>query len=372
MKEFRKTEDRLFICEECNNLFKRKCNLSTHISKKHNSRKYFDKWLRDNDDEKCIICGNKTKLNIKFADGYKICCSRFCMLKHRKQVLLKNYGVKNVSQLNRTKETKRKNSIKKYGVEHYVQSEEFKEKSKETLLKHYGVEHPMKNDKIKEKRKQTCLSTYGVKNPFQYKETKEKRKKICLEKYGVEEPFNAIEIREKNKISLAKRKGIKQSKITKEKRKQTCLRKYGVQYSLQNEEVKQKSKQTNRKKYGVDNPSQDKKTYEKGLKTRFKLFQYPNTELTYQGSFEKHFLDTYYEKIDIQNGKSFRYETTNNKNKIYHSDFYIPSKNLIVEIKNSYLAERDKDEIQFKKNAVLNEGYNYIMIVDKDYSSFLR
>lgn len=53
-----------------------------------------------------------------------------------------------------------------------------------------------------------------------------------------------------------------------------------------------------------------------------------------------------------------------------HSDFLIPSKNLIVECKNSYLAKRDKNILIKKKKASLREGFKWIMIIDKNYSKF--
>jgi len=40
---------------------------------------------------------------------------------------------------------------------------------------------------------------------------------------------------------------------------------------------------------------------------------------------------------------------------------------MIIEIKNSYLAKKDKERIQTKKEAIINEGYNFIMIINKDY-----
>jgi hypothetical protein len=51
-------------------------------------------------------------------------------------------------------------------------------------------------------------------------------------------------------------------------------------------------------------------------------------------------------------------------------DFYIPSLNLIVEIKNSHLAEINKEGIEAKKQATIAAGFNYIMIIDKDYTVF--
>jgi len=56
--------------------------------------------------------------------------------------------------------------------------------------------------------------------------------------------------------------------------------------------------------------------------------------------------------------------------KIYHPDFYIPSLNLIVEIKSSYYFKRDKYIINKKKEACLNAGYKWKIIINKNYESF--
>jgi hypothetical protein len=94
-----------------------------------------------------------------------------------------------------------------------------------------------------------------------------------------------------------------------------------------------------------------------------------NENIYFRGSYEKDFLDKFYNKIEIKQGISFRY-VFDNINKIYHSDFYIPSLNLIVEIKNSYLLKKDENIIKAKSNAVIKNGFDYIIIVDKDYTLF--
>ena len=55
--------------------------------------------------------------------------------------------------------------------------------------------------------------------------------------------------------------------------------------------------------------------------------------------------------------------------KIYHSDFYIPSLNLIIEIKSSWTLKLD-NEIKQKKNYCIKSGYKYIMIKNKNYNRF--
>jgi hypothetical protein len=71
------------------------------------------------------------------------------------------------------------------------------------------------------------------------------------------------------------------------------------------------------------------------------------------------------------NAKSIKY-LFENKEHWYHPDFFIPSLNLVVEIKNSYLFKRDFLQIQAKEKATIASGFKYIIIVDKDYTEFKK
>ena len=121
MKEFRKTEDGLFICEECGKICKNKQGLSTHISNNYNAQKYFDKWLKEDNEELCKVCNKETKFNGLFW-GYKKCCSKKCICAYT---------------YNRIKEE----NLKKYGMICILHTIENKKKVKETCLKHFGVEY---------------------------------------------------------------------------------------------------------------------------------------------------------------------------------------------------------------------------------------
>jgi hypothetical protein len=49
MKDFRKTENDLFICEECGQTFNKKYGLSNHLFYSHKNiskKEYFDKWVK--------------------------------------------------------------------------------------------------------------------------------------------------------------------------------------------------------------------------------------------------------------------------------------------------------------------------------------
>jgi len=272
MKEFRKTEEGLFICEECGKLFIKCQQLSRHINFYHDGQeKYYDKWLKEDEEGLCKICKNKT-LFISFKrKGYNITCNKKCEFENRKNSVMKT-------------------------------------------IKHY------KNEII-EKREFTCINKYGVENTFQSKEIKEKIKQTKKEKYGDEKYTNQ------------------------DKKKQTCL-----------------------KKYGVENPTQWNNDYNAGLRIHTKL--YKNTKIFYQGSYELDFLEKYYNKFqDIERGPTIKYKIKE-KIRVYFPDFFIPSLNIIIECKNSYLVKEYKDQNEAKRKATIANGFSYIMIIDKDYEEF--
>jgi hypothetical protein len=327
MKEFRKTKDGLFICEECQRTLKNKTQLSQHIRLKHDNVKiYFDKWLKTVNEEFCKNCGKASKFyNLQ---GYKIFCCKKCAdkLKYEKTKL---------------------SNFKKYGVDNPFQLEVCKEKMKKTKKERYGDENYHNIEKIK----QTCLNKYGVDNISKLQEIKDRKIKTCLKNHNVKHPF--------------------QNKQILEKSKQTCLEKYDVEFNSQRKDVEKKIQekivQTNLKLYGVERPIQNKEIFEKACKTLYKLKRFKNTNIWYQGSYELDFLEKYYDKFtnNITRAPSIKYEI-DGKYHYYHPDFYISSLNLIIECKSDYTYNKIIDPI--KERAVINEGFIYIMIKNKDYS----
>lgn len=218
---------------------------------------------------------------------------------------------------------KRKEALqKKYGIDNVFQLEEIKEKIKETNIEKYGTENPHQNQQIKEKAEITNLEKYGCKNPFQSEEIKEKSRKTCLKRYGVEYPIQSEEIKEKSR--------------------QTCFKNHGVEYSTQNPEI-----------------------FHKQSVSSFYMNKYKDTNLTYQGSYELDFLDKYYDKVKIENGPTIKY-MINNETHWYHSDFYLPDYNLVVEIKSSYWYEVH-EECVLAKEKETKTHYNYLLVLDKNY-----
>ena len=52
MKEFNRSKEGFFICEECNSSHKNKVELSKHINKFHDRKTYYDKWIKEENDGK--------------------------------------------------------------------------------------------------------------------------------------------------------------------------------------------------------------------------------------------------------------------------------------------------------------------------------
>lgn len=217
---------------------------------------------------------------------------------------------------------------------------------------HMMNKNPMKNQISKDNQRKTNLKRYGVNQNTQRPEIKDQIRKTNLEKYGVDNVIKVQEIQGKSKKSRSK----------------TCMKEHGVDHYFKVPAVQKKIRKTNIEKYGVANPLQNPIIFQKAQKSAKTLHHY-SKDLYYRGSFEKDFLDRFHNKFHIIQGLSFKYKI-NGKKRTYHSDFYIPNLDLIVEIKNSYLFEKYQESIKSKERSVRESGYDYITIIDKNYDEF--
>lgn len=108
---------------------------------------------------------------------------------------------------------------------------------------------------------------------------------------------------------------------------------------------------------------------EKYMKNSYKISDYKDTNLYYQGSYELDFLEKYYNNMEIVNGKTINYIYENN-NHSYLPDFYLPKLNLIIEIKSEYIYNLHLNKNLLKKQYSLSSGYNFLFIIDKNYEEF--
>lgn len=158
----------------------------------------------------------------------------------------------------------------------------------------------------------------------------------------------------------------------KEKIKKTNLKKYGCVNPFQNDKIKDKIKKDNLSKYGVENPMQISDFFEKQQKNCFLLKKHDKTDLNYRGTYEKDFLDFCFDNnIKIKKGKRFEY-VIDDKKHYYFSDFYHESTNFIIEIKSDWTYNNNLEINLIKEKATINNGYNYLFIIDKDYSEFIN
>ncbi len=87
MRPFRKTNQDLFICEECKRIFKKPQTLSKHISLEHDGVKtYTEKWRKEEGDGICETCGKETDLN---RTEYRRFCSVKCSSNNKNLSLIK-------------------------------------------------------------------------------------------------------------------------------------------------------------------------------------------------------------------------------------------------------------------------------------------
>jgi hypothetical protein len=275
-------------------------------------------------DVKCDVCSFEKSIQyVKYIKNTKnfseiYCCSPKCAVQKQKNTMINKYGIETSFQCQEFKEKSKKTCLGKYGVENPFQSEEIKNKIKETNLERYGVEMPFHLEKFKK----TCLGRYGVENPFQSEEIKNKIKETNLERYGVENPI--------------------QNKDIYNKFKKTMLEKYGEEYNSKLDFVKEKKIETCLKNHGTKFPMQNRKIFEKGLKTRIKIKKFNSeADLTYQGSYEKYFLELMQEKglLDsVLNGKTYIYYL-NGEQHYYHSDYMFSD--ITIEIKSEWTYNRN-------------------------------
>jgi hypothetical protein len=367
-----------FICKECNKEYSILSHLSIHVGKFHGDKKiYYDKYLKKEGEGICPICNNPTQYMNKWQNAYKIYCSKECkkigVVKNLEKTSLKIYGKTNPNKTKKVRDKIDKTNKERYGNLCPMQNLEIQKNIRDKNLKKFGVEITFQSKEIRDKGALKREELYGAKYTYQSKQLNDKIVKTNNKKYGVDYPIQSEEIQKKIRKNNMEKYGVPYqitSEETQEKIKKTNNKKYGFDNCFNNKLIRKKIEKTMIERHGVSYSMQNREIFDRAFKTRIKIKQFRNLDIWYQGSYELDFLEKYYDNYtEIQRGSSFRYKFKNS-NSIYHSDFYIPSLNLIIEIKNSYLVKRDKLRLKRKKEAVLKEGYQFIMIVDKNYIEF--
>jgi hypothetical protein len=148
-----------------------------------------------------------------------------------------------------------------------------------------------------------------------------------------------------------------------------------VEAKLYREQFKQRMQKTYGTTHLLNNPDQQKKMLDnRAISLDYKWND--GTVLKVTSKYEYDFLD-YCENVLKLPSSTFTeppiiYYKDNGEQKFYMPDFFIPSINLIVEIKglNNHYQKRDQYKENLKKEAVIKEGFLFIQINDKNYTEF--
>lgn len=157
--------------------------LTSHFKNIHNisSKEYYDKYLKQENEGKCLECGKETKF-IKFTKGYRSFCSTKCLNNNEA-----------VSKL------KKESYLKKYGVDNPAKAEPVKNKIKQTNLERYGVENVYMREDLKQKShsKESKLKEYQTKKKNNTFNSSKPEKKLELELRKI---FSNLETQYKSKV----------------------------------------------------------------------------------------------------------------------------------------------------------------------------
>ncbi|MEK6884518.1 MAG: hypothetical protein AABY22_33105 [Nanoarchaeota archaeon] len=144
-------------------------------------------------------------------------------------------------------------------------------------------------------------------------------------------------------------RGIWCPKCSVQKRQETNLKKFGTKYPSLNKDIQEKTKNTNRVKYGVDYPTQNKEIRLKAAKSANKttpIINWKTGEIIYMLGWEPKVAEYFNEnKINyIYEPKTFNIDLLTKTGCIatYTPDFYLPDKDLYIEVKGR----------KYKKNMV--------------------
>lgn len=272
---------------------------------------------------KCPNCQNKLKF-VSLSTGYLTFCSKNCKTSYdHKTGKFKNGHIQGAEKF--------KKEYGKNGKNH----NKILRKREETCKERYGVSHPMKDPQVVARYMNSCIEKYGETNPMKTDEVKSKVSKTNFENYGTSRPIQNKEIFEK---------------------------------------MFSKYKKTIEERYGVECVFQDSEILKKAQDNSFRRFRYEDTNLFYQASYEKDFLD-FCMKMNILDKVSngpFVWYMYDGKKKRYFSDFFIEELNLIIEIKSSHWYNMYKEQNEAKKEECIRHGFGFMFIIDKNYESFLK
>jgi hypothetical protein len=162
------------------------------------------------------------------------------------------------------------------------------------------------------------------------------------------------------------------SEEVKARMRETCRRRYGIDNVGEIPEVKSKMRRTCLARYGVPHPMQDSAVFERHQRASVKLktFTTPSGNmLRYQG-YEDVALRLLFEmklnEADIMVSRSNMPRILYFKGARrarYYPDIYVPSLNLLLEVKSVYTFNRERDLTFAKQDACVKQGYKHLIVI---------
>ena len=292
---------------------------------------------------------------------------------------------------------KQQTSLERYGHVYSFMAEEQQEKRTNTIIEKFGTENFSDCDSVKEKKKATVRKKYGVDQVLSLPSTHAKKKATVRKKYGVDYITQVPEIQERIKNTNLEKYGFITPLLTpefKEYYKQISLERYGTEWPSQSEIQKEKFRKkvadgelTWWKQEHISLESMELLNDCEWLKEQHytnKRFLYDIAEeLGVHGSTVANYLwkcgletkHYFYSRIEsiIENllkDNSIEY-ITNDRNLIkpYELDFYIPSKNIAIEVNGVFWhsdAFKKDDYHKMKYDSCKQKGVQLIQIYESE------
>lgn len=304
------------ICKICNKDIS-KCFVK-HLAEEHNisEKQYYDTYI-DTEFHKCAEpkCNKEAKF-VSITVGYNKCCCQKCANRLSTTNRHKDEAVFGLEKAQKT-------NLKLYGNVCSLHGKEQIKAKKKTWLKLYGEENPCKSDKIKTKIRKSQLKNHNCETVEEYYDYIQNQIKENLKKYGT------------NEDGTPKIINVFQLEDVKEKCKKTKLERHGDENYSNHEQacetlIKLYGSIFNNPKYKFDNISFD---------SSYELVYYiylkdNNIDFIYHPKPEERF--NYYWSGD-------------DKIHTYYPDFIVENKT--IEIKNDFILNKMKSEIETKDHA---------------------
>ena len=94
-------------------------------------------------------------------------------------------------------------------------------------------------------------------------------------------------------------------------------------------------------------------------------------DIFYRSSYERRMMEVFDNRQELYLYENLRVEYEfGGETSTHITDFYLPERNLVIEVKGEWFQKRDRDKISAKMNAVLAEGYYYMIVGDKEIKQY--